>query len=102
MSDSGLITLLRGENEFDTSKMVVSKMLVDKLGTPHLKHSQLTLLSPLYTQSGIPMQSWWYHASQESKQTPGVDHFTALRQIAPRKFDRGWAWVRFRCIRLGK
>ena len=53
MSDSGLITLLRGENELDTSKMVVSKMLVDKLGTPHLKHSQLTLLSPLYTQSGI-------------------------------------------------
>ena len=53
MSDSGLIMLPRGENEFDTSKMMVSKMLVDKLGTPHLKHSQLTLLSPLYTQSGI-------------------------------------------------
>ena len=57
-------------------------MLVDKLGNPHLKHSQFTLLSPLYTQSGIPMQSLWYHASQESQQTPGVDHFTALRQIA--------------------
>ena len=25
------------------------------------------------------MQSWWYHASQESQQTPGVDHFTAFR-----------------------
>ena len=36
----------------------------------------------LYTQSGIPIQSWWYHESQESQQTPGVYHFTDLRQIA--------------------
>ena len=53
LSDSGLITLLRGEKKFETSKIVVSKMLVYRLGSPHLKHSQLTLLSPLYTQYNL-------------------------------------------------
>ena len=36
MSDSRLKTLLRGENVFESSKMVVSKMLVDRFGTSSL------------------------------------------------------------------
>ena len=36
MSDSGLVVSLSGENEFDSSKIVVSNKLVDKFGTPHL------------------------------------------------------------------
>ena len=61
MSDFGLKALLRGDNEFESSKMVVSIILVYRFGMPHLKKSQLILLSPLYTQSGISKHS--YHKS---------------------------------------
>ena len=46
MSDSWLVVSLSGENEFDSPKIVVLNKLVDKFCTPHLKHSELTFLSP--------------------------------------------------------
>ena len=49
ISDSRLKELFGGEKELESTKMVVSNILVDRFGTSHLKHSQLTFLSPLYT-----------------------------------------------------
>ena len=46
MSEFGLVVSLSGEKEFDSSKIVVLNKLDDKFGTLHLKHSQLTFLSP--------------------------------------------------------
>ena len=40
-----LLVSFRYEKEFDVSKIVVSKMFVEKLGTPQWKHSQLTLVN---------------------------------------------------------
>ena len=43
---SVLLVSFRNENEFVVSKIVVSKMIVDKFGAPQWKHSQLTFFKP--------------------------------------------------------
>ena len=51
---SGEVKLLK---EFDESKIVVSNNEREKLGTPHLVHSQETFLRPSKTASGIFIQA---------------------------------------------
>ena len=77
MHDSGIITLLKRQERVIYVKDGGVK---DACRVEHSTFETLTAdaFESIIHTVGYHMQSWCYHASHDSRQTPGMDHFTAL------------------------